>query len=28
VADASITVGVIILVFCIIFLAKPAGHRV
>jgi signal peptidase II len=28
VADASITVGVIILAFCIIFWAKPAGHRV
>jgi len=27
VADASITVGVIILVFCIIFLYKPSGKR-
>lgn len=28
VADASITVGVIILAFCIIFWAKSAGHEV
>jgi signal peptidase II len=28
VADASITVGVILLAFCIIILAKSAGHRV
>jgi signal peptidase II len=28
VADASITVGVIILIFCIIFLSKSSGNRV
>jgi signal peptidase II len=28
VADASITVGVILLVFCIIFLTKSTGHKV
>jgi signal peptidase II len=28
VADSAITVGVIVLVFCVIFSAKPAGRRV
>lgn len=28
VADASITVGVIILIFCIVFLSKPSGKRI
>jgi signal peptidase II len=27
VADASLTVGVIILIFCIIFISKPSGKR-